>query len=78
MSSVFVKTFDEWFSKENEAGLVDFKLAVTRGRGITTQAVRDEILNIEVLIETGRVKSLPEPITFIPKSIEDTICSVTI
>ena len=76
--NILTEKFEEWFAEELKAGLVDIKLAVTRSRGITTQAVREEIVNIEALVKSGRVKNLPEPLTFISKEIEEKICSVSI
>lgn len=70
--------FNEWFNKECQAGLVDLKLAITCGRGITTQAVRQEMLNIEDLIEKGRLKPLPKPMTVVRPDVASIINAVSI
>ncbi len=72
------QAFDEWFAKERANGLLDFKLAVTHNRETSRQSVIDEILNIEALICSGRITTLPEPITFVPTHIAKTIHSVTL
>jgi len=70
--------FDAWFEKERSNGLVDIKLAISNQRGVSAQAVQNEILNIEALVQSGRTKPLPTANTFLSPEIERMIGAVTI
>lgn len=78
MNSTVTNAFDAWFDKERENGLVDIKLAVSSGQGVSAQAVHDEIMNLEVLAKNGRTLDLPIPTTFLPTDIVSIIHSVSI
>lgn len=71
-------TFDAWFESERARGLVDIKLAISNQRGVSAQAVQNEILNIEALVKSGRTKPLPAANSFLSQDVENMISAITI
>lgn len=61
--------FENWFAKQVEAGLVDIKLAINAGKGITNEAVQEEILAAEAAIAAGFLRSAPMAMSTTPDDI---------
>ena len=78
MKSTVTNAFDAWFESEREKGLVDIKLAIANGQGVSAQAIHDEIMNLEVLAENGRTTELPVATTFLPDELKKIVSSVSI
>jgi len=73
-----VSNFDKWFSQQVEAGLVDIKLAITAGKGVTNEAIKDEILAAEAAISSGFFREPPKARSATPADIMAIIKNSTI
>lgn len=62
-------TFDAWLSKQFAEGLVDIKFAILAGKGVSVEAIQDELLAAEASIEAGFLKQAPQPTSMIPENI---------
>lgn len=61
--------FENWFAKQIEAGLVDIKFAINAGKGITNEAVQEEILGAEAAITAGFLRKAPIAMSTTPDNI---------
>jgi len=68
--------FDKWMEAQVQKGLVDLKVSVTRGRGITDTAVMGELLTTEAAIAAGFHGAAPKPVSDIPHHIRAVINQV--
>jgi len=55
-----MKNFDKWFAEQLTSGLVDIKFAIVPGKGVSREAVQDEILAAEAAISSGFFRSAPK------------------
>lgn len=62
-------TFDTWVSKQVAEGLVDIKFAVIAGKGVSVEAIQDELLAAEAAIGAGFLKMPPQATSMIPDNI---------
>lgn len=65
--------FDAWLNKQFAEGLVDIKFAVMAGRGVSVEAIQDELLAAEASISAGFLKNAPQPTSMIPDDIASII-----
>lgn len=69
-----IKSFENWFEDQVSHGLVDIKFAVTPGKGVTSEAIKNELLASEAMISSGYVKELPPCATsVIPERVMEVI-----
>lgn len=61
--------FDTWLSGQLANGLVDIKFAILPGKGVSVDAVRDELLAAEAAVKAGFLRSAPQPNSEIPDNI---------
>lgn len=61
--------FDSWLAKELGNGLVDIKFAVAPGKGITTEAIQNELLAAEAMLAAGYVKTAPTATSVVPENV---------
>ncbi|RYD94256.1 MAG: hypothetical protein EOP50_09805 [Sphingobacteriales bacterium] len=61
--------FDTWLAKQFGDGLVDIKFAVLTGRGVSVEAIQDEVLIAEAAIEQGLVRASPVATSMMPKHV---------
>lgn len=54
-----MKNFQTWFEEQQGCGLVDIKFAVTAGKGVSSTAIKNELLAAEAMINAGYVKKTP-------------------
>lgn len=54
-----MNNFDKWFAEQLASGLVDIKFAIVPGKGISREAVQDEILSAEAAISANLFRSAP-------------------
>ncbi len=54
-----MNNFDKWFAEQIASGLTDIKFAIVPGKGISREAVQDEILAAETAISAGFFRSAP-------------------
>lgn len=72
-------SFENWFAGQIDQGLVDIKFAVTPGRGVTSAAIKNELLAAEAMIGAGYVKELaPQATSVLPKEVMDVILAAHI
>lgn len=69
-------TFDTWLSGQLDKGLVDIKFAILPGKGVSSDAVKDELLAAEAAIEAGFLKAAPQATSNIPDNISSIIAKV--
>jgi hypothetical protein len=69
-------TFDSWLAEQVKEGLVDIKFAVMAGKGVSVEAVQDELLLAEATISSGFQKLAPHPTSIIPTNIASLIDAV--
>lgn len=68
------KSFENWFEDQVNRGLVDIKLTVTPRRGMTNEAVKNELLVSESMIDAGYVREFPPHATsVIPREVMEVI-----
>lgn len=65
-------TFDTWLTKQFAEGLVDIKFAVLAGKGVSVEAIQDELLAAEASIAQFD-KSAPRPTSMIPAQIAEIV-----
>ncbi|WP_297463310.1 hypothetical protein [Ferrovum sp.] len=69
-----IKSFENWFEDQVSNGLVDIKFAVTPGKGVTSEAIKNELLASEAMINSGYVMELPPCATsVIPELVMEVI-----
>jgi len=69
-----INSFDTWFNDQLGKGLVDIKFAVTPGKGVTSAAIKNELLAAEAMIAAGYVKgSAPYATSVLPAEIMEVI-----
>jgi len=73
-----ISNFDTWMSKQFADGLVDIKFAVWPGKGVSVQAIQDELLAAEAMLAAGFEKSEPRAISMIPENIHQVIMSAVV
>lgn len=61
--------FETWLAKEFEHGLVDIKFAVVPGKGVSVEAVQNEVLAAEAAIQAGYFKAAPAATSMLPAEI---------
>ena len=65
-----MKSFENWFADQVNNGLVDIRLSVIPGKGMTSEAIKNELLACEAAIDAGRVREFPPyAITMIPDDV---------
>lgn len=57
-----LSNFENWLEKQIAAGLADIKFAIVPGKGVSSEAVQDEILAAEAAISAGFFRELPKAI----------------
>lgn len=63
--------FEKWFDQQKANGLVDIKLAIAPGKGITNEAVQEELLAAEAAIASGFLVSAPKAMSTTPADIAE-------
>lgn len=63
--------FEKWFDQQKAKGLVDIKLAITAGKGITNEAVQEELLAAEAAIAAGFLAKAPAAMSTTPVNIAE-------
>lgn len=63
--------FEKWFSAQQAAGLVDFKVSINAFPGVTAEAVKGEILAAESALASGLLRSAPVATSRSPADIEN-------
>ncbi len=69
--------FDAWLACQFAEGLVDMKFAVLRGKGVSVEAVQNEVMTCETAIDSGLLKSAPRATSMVPKSVAEFVTSLT-
>ena len=69
-------TFDTWIAKQFAEGLVDIKFAVMPGKGVSVEAIQDELLAAEASIAQF-TRPEPRPTSMMPANISEMFNSVT-
>ena len=65
-----IKSFENWFEDQVKQGLVDIKFAVSPGKGVTSDAIKNELLTAEAMISSGYVSASPPYTTsVIPENV---------
>lgn len=64
-----ITTFDGWLEKQFTEGLMDIKFAVLPGKGVSVEAIQDELLAAEASISAGFLKSAPKATSMIPDDV---------
>lgn len=64
-----MNNFEKWFATQIDQGLVDIKLAINAGKGITNEAVQEEILAAEAAISAGFLRNAPIAMSTTPPDI---------
>ena len=64
-----MKSFENWFADQVNNGLVDIRLSVIPGKGMTSEAIKNELLACEAAIDAGRVREFPLYATVIPDDV---------
>lgn len=62
-------TFDTWLTEQFAKGLVDIKFAVWAGKGVSVEAIQNEVLAAEAKISAGFLREAPLPITTTPLEV---------
>ena len=62
-------TLASWFTQETAKGLVDIKLAVVPGKGISHEKIAQEIIAAELAIRSKVVRDAPSAKSSIPEEI---------
>lgn len=74
-----INSFETWFEDQLGQGLVDIKFAVTPGKGVTSTAIKNELLAAEAMISAGYIKgSAPQATSVLPVAVMDVICAARI
>lgn len=69
-----INSFETWFKDQLDQGLVDIKFAVTPGKGVTSTAIKNELLAAEAMIGAGYVMRLaPRATSVLPQEVMDVI-----
>lgn len=69
-----INSFETWFASQLDQGLVDIKFAVTPGKGVTSTAIKNELLAAEAMIGAGYVKvNTPHATSVLPREVMDVI-----
>lgn len=72
-------SFESWFDGQVSKGLVDIKFAVTPGKGVSSMAIKNELLASEAMINAGYVKSIaPHATSVLPREVLDVIVAAHI
>lgn len=69
-------TFDSWLAKQFAEGLVDIKFAVLAGKGVSVEAIQDELMAAEASISQFQ-KPAPQATSMIPENIGKIVDAVT-
>lgn len=64
-----MNNFEKWFATQIDKGLVDIKLSINPGKGITNEAVQEEILAAEAAIAVGFLRNAPIAMSTTPPDI---------
>jgi hypothetical protein len=64
-------TFDTWLAKQFAEGLVDIKFAVVAGKGVSVEAVQNELLTAEACIASGFGRSAPHATSAMSKEVSE-------
>lgn len=65
--------FTIWLDNECQKGLTDLKLTVLKKRGITPEAVQNELLMSEAAIKAGLLREPPKATSEIPADVQQVI-----
>ncbi len=69
--------FETWLAKEvAEKNLVDIKFAITAGKGVSVEAVQNQVLACELALEHGLEKSAPRATSVTPTHIREFAATV--
>lgn len=71
-------TFDVWLERQFSEGLMDIKFAVLAGKGVSVEAIQEEILAAEAMISSGFLRSAPKATSMIPSDIFNIIKQTTV
>lgn len=58
--------FETWFKGQLEKDLVDIKFAVTPGKNVSVESIKQELLTSEANISMGNVNKAPTAMSEIP------------
>lgn len=58
--------FETWFKGQLEDGLVDIKFAVTPGKNVSVESIKQELLTSEANIKAGNLNKAPVAMSEIP------------
>lgn len=61
--------FDTWLAKQFGDGLVDIKFAVLPGKGVSVEAIQEDVLAAEAAIERGHVRAAPIATSQMPEAV---------
>lgn len=61
--------FDSWVSKQIEEGLVDIKFAVVAGKGVSVEAIQNELLAAEAALSAGYTRHPPTATSEVPEAV---------
>lgn len=67
--------FETWHAKEVEKGLIDIKFAVVRGKGVSVEAIKNELLGSEGALSQGFLRTPPQATSMVPDRIQAFIVS---
>ena len=64
-----LSNFEKCFADECKKGLIDIKLAINAGKGITNDAVQEELIAAEASIASGFLRNAPIATSTTPADI---------
>ncbi|MBW8847475.1 MAG: hypothetical protein JF607_21130 [Burkholderiales bacterium] len=67
--------FDSWITKQFSEGLVDIKFAVVTGKGVSAEAIQNEVLATEAAISQGYIKAAPAATSMMPADIAEFVAA---
>lgn len=62
-------TFDTWLAAQFAEGLVDIKFAVLAGKGVSVEAIQQELLAAEASVTRFPDTPAPQPTSTIPSDV---------
>jgi hypothetical protein len=69
MEWIMTTAFETWHAKEVEKGLIDIKFAVVRGKGVSAEAIQNELLGSEAALAQGFLRPAPQATSMVPDRI---------
>ena len=61
--------FDSWLAKQFGEGMADIKFAVLPGKGVSVDAIENEVLAAEAAISAGYLKTAPRATSMVPEHV---------